>query len=79
MSSKNHLNDAMETAFILKCPSCGQKLVLQGISLQDDEEMACPQCSSLFRLKIDGKRVDTILVRPPTGSGFGPAEGDKRY
>ena len=64
--------------YIVQCPNCKQKYALNGVTLQDDEEVACQNCKAMFRITIDGSRVGTVLVRPPTGSPLGPAEGPRR-
>ena len=63
--------------YIVECPSCNQKYALNGVTFQDDEELACQQCKAIFRVTIDGGRVGTTLVLPPTGSPWGPAEGPR--
>ena len=63
--------------YIVQCPSCNQKYALNGVTLQDDEEVACEECRALFYITIDGNKVGTKLVRGPTGSPLGPAEGPR--
>ncbi|MBA3532086.1 MAG: hypothetical protein H0T73_09225 [Ardenticatenales bacterium] len=75
---KNRLTDAMQTHILLKCPACGQQYAIYGIMVQDDEEMSCTECNSLFRLRIQGNKVDAYMVSPPTGAPLGPAEGLNR-
>ena len=70
--------DATRTYFTVTCPSCTQKLILSGLSVQFQEEMACAQCNTLFRLELDGKNARIREVRPATGGRPGPAEGAER-
>jgi DNA-directed RNA polymerase subunit RPC12/RpoP len=69
--------DPMQT-YVVQCPSCKQKYAVNGVMIQDKEEVACQGCNSLFMLKLDGGKVGTTLVRPPTGSPLGPAEGGRK-
>lgn len=69
--------DPMQT-YIVQCPSCKQKYAVNGVMIQDKEEVACQQCNALFLLKLDGNKTTTTLVRPPTGSPLGPAEGERK-
>ena len=78
MAGKNRLYDPTAHHFILDCPACGQKYALLGLMVQDDEEMACTSCNALFKLKIDGSTVSTVLLTPSTGAPLGPAEGPDR-
>jgi DNA-directed RNA polymerase subunit RPC12/RpoP len=63
--------------YFVKCPSCQQKYALNGWMIQDKEELACQHCGALFLLTIDDNKVQTALVRPPTGSPIGPVEGER--
>ena len=64
--------------YFVKCPSCQQKYALNGWMVQDKEELACQNCNALFMLNLDGDKMDTTLVRPPTGSPVGPVEGERK-
>ena len=70
--------DATQTHFTVACPACPQKFILSGLSVQFQEEMACAQCNTLFRLELDGKNARVRQVRPATGGRPGPAEGSER-
>lgn len=79
MSNRNRLTDPTQTHFIVTCPACEQKYAILGLMVQDKEEMACSACNAIFKLEIAGKKVETKLLTPSTGVGFGPAEGPERH
>ncbi len=78
MAQKRRLYDATQTHFFAACPSCGQKYALFGLTLQDHEELSCSRCNAIFRLRIDGDRVEAYGVTGATGAPLGPAEGPNR-
>jgi transcription elongation factor Elf1 len=79
LADHSRLMDATQSHFYVACPSCGQKFVVLGISVQQREVLACNVCNGYFRLRIDGNRVEPEMVRPATGGVHGPAEGPQRH
>lgn len=79
MDRRWQLQNPVERSFVVTCPTCGQRYFLAGVQVQSREEMACTICNSVFRLQIQDGRVATELVRGPTGSPLGPAEGRVRH
>jgi hypothetical protein len=77
--AKKRLYDATQTHTFINCPACGQKYAIFSLLAQDDEEIACSECNAIFRLRIDGEKVEPYLLTPSTGGRRGPAEGPVRH
>lgn len=56
----------------------GKNMQFFSVMVQDDEEMACTSCNSLFRLRISNNKIEPYVVTPATGAPLGPAEGRRR-
>ncbi|RME12284.1 MAG: hypothetical protein D6802_04650 [Ardenticatenia bacterium] len=74
------LYDPTKTQFIFECPGCGQKYKVAGVQIEDEEEMACNDCNTVFRIRLrdDYRSLDIITIHGPTGAPLGPAETEER-